>query len=232
MHTLSIDVGASHLKAAVLDEQGAMVTDRVRVPTPKEMDPERLLCELTELVEPLSGYGRVSVGFPGVVLHGRVYSAPLLAPGSFRRFDLASALGERLGCPVRVLNDAAMQGLGVIEGNGVEMVITLGSGLGSALFLDGELGMQMHLVQSRIRPAPPGGDFGEQALKQIGREAWSARVKELIVTLRFVTNFDWLYIGGGNSDKLAFQPEDDVRIMDNVHGILGGVRLWEGDRFA
>jgi hypothetical protein len=145
--TLAIDVGGSGLKAAVLDAAGALIGDRARVPTPYPCPPEVLVRSLGDLVGPLPSYGRVSVGFPGMVRTGCVLSAPNLSrvagPGSkvssdLRRawagVDLAGALEEALGAPTRVVNDAEMQGAAVVRGRGLELVVTLGTGCGTALF--------------------------------------------------------------------------------------------------
>jgi polyphosphate glucokinase len=136
-HTLAIDIGGTGLKALVLDERGEKVTERVRVETPRPATPEALVAALLALVKPLPDYDRVSVGFPGVVVGGATRSAPNLDP-AWKNFELRESLERRLKRPVRVLNDAGVQGFGVIDGKGVEMVITLGTGMGCALYVDGK----------------------------------------------------------------------------------------------
>ena len=162
--TLAIDVGGSGLKAAVLDATGAIVGDRARVPTPYPCPPEVLVGTLRDLVAALPSYGRVSVGFPGMVRSGWVLSAPNLSrvagPGSkisadVRRawtgVDLAGSLEEALGAPARVVNDAEMQGAAVVLGRGLELVVTLGTGCGTAVFLDGRLAPHLELGQHPFR---------------------------------------------------------------------------------
>jgi len=224
---LSIDIGGSGLKAAILDLNGDMLSERVRVETPKSLVADGLLQALVKLVEPLSGYDVVSVGFPGVVRKGVIITAPNLGTKQLKGFNLQMALEKQLGKPVRVLNDADMQGFAAIKGEGVEMVITLGTGFGTALFLDGELGP--HLEISHI-PFRNGEDFdqqvGNEARKKIGKKRWNRRVQRAIKVLRILTNFDHLYIGGGNSDKLSFKLEPDVEVVSNEYGVRGGAWLW------
>lgn len=129
--TLAIDIGGAGLKAAVLNNDGKMITERLRVRTPPDCPPDMMVKMLAELVAPFKSYDRVSVGFPGVVRRGKILTAPNLGTEEWKCFDLDLALTKKLGKPVRVLNDADIQGLGAIQGKGVEMVITLGTGLGS-----------------------------------------------------------------------------------------------------
>src|SRR5882672_9268763 len=136
--TLAIDVGGTGLKASVLDATGQLAADRLRVKTPHPIDPQLLVDTLAKLATPLPPFDRVSVGFPGVVRNGVIRTAPNLGTDAFRGFNLAEALEHRLGKPTRVLNDADMQGFAVIRGDGVEMVITLGTGFGTSIFLSGK----------------------------------------------------------------------------------------------
>ena len=224
---LSIDIGGSGLKAAILDLNGDMLTERVRVETPKHLMPDTLLRNLINLVEPLGGYDAISVGFPGVVRKGVIITAPNLGTKELKGYNLQMALEKQLGKPTRVLNDADMQGYAAISGQGIEMVVTLGTGFGSALFVDGELAP--HLEISHI-PFRKGEDYDQQvgnvARKKIGKKRWNRRVQRAIKALRILTNFDRLYIGGGNADKLAFELEPDVQIISNESGVRGGAWLW------
>ena len=127
--TLAIDVGGTGLKAAVLDAGGRLVGERVRVPTPARCSPAVLVQALGDLVAPLGAFDRVSVSFPGVVRAGVVRTAPNFASPKWRGFDLGRVLTRLLKRPVRILNDAEVQGLAVIKGRGVELVLTLGTGV-------------------------------------------------------------------------------------------------------
>ena len=227
MRILSMDIGGSGLKAAVLNLEGEMVTERVRVRTPRPCPPDLLVDTLAALVAPLPQYDRVSVGFPGVVRKGKVITAPNLGTESYKGFDLASALESRLGKPVRVLNDADMQGLGAIKGEGVEMVITLGTGFGSALFADRRLCPHLELAHHPFRKGQTYEEqLGNPALEAIGKKRWNGRVGRAIKTLRALTNFDWLYIGGGNAKEIDLDLDPEVRTVSNESGVKGGAWLW------
>ena len=133
--TLAIDIGGTRLKAGLMSTTGTFIgAPPVRMNTPKPALPSVVIEALVDLVKPLGAFDRVSVGFPGVVRHGDVLTAPNLGTKAWQGTKLASVLSEKFGKPVRVLNDASVQGLGVVGGNGLEVVITLGTGMGFALF--------------------------------------------------------------------------------------------------
>jgi polyphosphate glucokinase len=225
--TLAIDVGGSGLKASVIDEAGRLLTERVRVDTPVGSPPRDIVKVLVDLVSPLGAFDRVSVGFPGVVRNGRVLTAPNLDNKGWKDFDLAGALGRALGKPVRVANDADVQGLAVVAGKGVEMVITLGTGFGTGLYLDGRLGPHLELSHHPFRKGETYDEhLGNAARKKVGNRKWNKRVKRAIRTLRTLTSFDHLYIGGGNAKKIDFELDPDVTIVSNEAGIKGGIMLW------
>jgi len=229
--TLAIDIGGSGLKASLLDEHGEMVTDRVRADTPNPCPPPVLIDALVKLIEPLGSFDRVSVGFPGVIRKGKVITAYNLGQSDWENFDLREALATKLARPVQVKNDADVQGLGAISGVGVEMVITLGTGVGSALFDDGWIAPHIELAHHPFRKGQTYEDqLGEKALEQAGRKKWKRRVKKAINLLRRLTNFDRLYIGGGNSRLIDFTLPPDVEIISNDHGMRGGIWLWRKDR--
>jgi polyphosphate glucokinase len=225
--TLAIDIGGSHVKGSVLDERGRMLHDRVRVDTPKRLTPQKLVALIAELVPSLPRFNRVSVGFPGVVRNGVVRTAPNLGTERFHGFNLARALERKLARPVRVENDADVQGLAVVKGKGVEMVITLGTGFGSSIFVDGRLGPHLELAHHMFRKDKTYEDeLGEAARERNGNESWQRHVFEAIESLRNLTNFDHLYIGGGNARLLDAKLPRDVSVVSNTAGIVGGVRLW------
>ncbi len=226
--TLAIDIGGTGLKATVLDARGRMVVERVRVETPRPAPPETMVAALVELVRPLPAYDRVSIGFPGVVRDGRVVTAPHFGNDVWRDFPLADEMRHRLGKPVRVLNDADVQGLGAVRGRGIELVLTLGTGLGSALFRDGELMPHMEFAQF---PFGKHGTFneyvGDAERKKIGKHKWNRRVEKVIDAFRTLLNFDALYVGGGNARHVTLDLPDDVHLVPNEDGLTGGVKLWE-----
>src|SRR5947207_8533941 len=227
--TLAIDVGGSHIKAALLSATGHLVSDRMRIDTPDPLTPKRLLATLVEVAALLDAHDRVSIGLNGLVHAGRVYSVPVTADPAFRGFDLGGMLRRRDRRPVRVLNDAEMQGLGFVRGRGVEVAITLGTGLGLALFMDGRLGPHALFLASAGYDKVKGGDYGDLALEKLGRKRWSRRVGKLIELLRRLTNFDHLYIGGGNASALKLDLPRDVSRGDNSAALLGAVRMWDWD---
>ena len=225
--TLAIDIGGTGLKAAVLDSEGEMLTERVRVETPHPCPPKLLVKMLVDLVSPLPFADRVSVGFPGVVRRGRILTAHNLGDDIWRGFDLDLALTKALGKSVRVLNDADIQGLGAITGKGVEVVITLGTGLGSSLAEDGRLSTHLELAHHPFRKDQTYEEqLGNAALEDVGKKRWNRRVEKAIETLRILTHFDHLYIGGGNAKAVKFDLPEDVSLVSNDLGMRGGIWLW------
>ncbi len=226
--TLSIDVGGSGLKASVLNGSGEMVADRVRLSTPKPATPEAVMNTLAEIVGQLPSFSRISAGFPGVVREGVAKTAPNLGTDAWRDFDLAQSLTDRFGKPARVVNDADMQGLAAIKGEGIEFLVTLGTGFGTALFRDGTLMPHLEIGQ---HPARNGMNYdqyvGDRARRDVGKKRWNKRVRRALDNLRTLVTWDYLHIGGGNAKKLDFELPDDARLVDNRLGILGGVALWE-----
>lgn len=240
--TLGIDVGGTGLKASVLDQTGEMEATRVRVPTTYPLSPRALVKTLVDLVEPLPSYDRISVGFPGVVRGGRVLSAPHFVtvggPGTkvdeqlvraWSGFDLAGALEGALDRPTRVANDADLQGAAVIQGKGLELVVTLGTGVGTGLFWNGHEAPHLEIAHHPFRHGETYNDqLGEAARKRVGTKRWRKRVNRAIDTLHELLNYDHLYIGGGNSSRLAGHVAEGITLVDNDAGILGGLKLWEG----
>jgi polyphosphate glucokinase len=226
--TLSIDIGGSHLKAGVLDASGALVAGPDRVVTPVPATPRRVLDVLMAMIQPLGPFDRVSVGFPGVVRNGTVLTAPNLGTKSWRNFPLAPTLSEQLGKPVRLLNDASIQGLGVIGGKGLECVLTLGTGMGFALFRGGHLMPHMEMGQHIARGDATYDHYvGDATLRSIGRKSWNKRVSKVIVAMETLLNYDTLYIGGGNARRINFDAPPNVQIVSNQAGVTGGARLWD-----
>lgn len=225
--TLSIDIGGTHLKAGVLDAVGAMMVSSSKVPTPKPSDPATVVEALLAMIAPLGEFERVSVGFPGVVRGGRVLTAPNLGTEAWHGYPLASDLAQRLGKPVRVLNDASVQGLGAIEGQGLECVITLGTGFGFALFENGLLAPHLEVGQ---HPCTKGHTYdhylGNAALTKVGPVKWNKRLQKAIGFLDTLVTYDVLIIGGGNARMIDFTLPANVRTISNAAGITGGVRLW------
>jgi polyphosphate glucokinase len=224
--TLCIDIGGTGLKALIVDPKGVAKTDRAREPTPRPATPRALLGALAALVAPLGPFDRISAGFPGVVLHGVTMSAPNLHP-SWAGFALADALSKRLGKPARVLNDAGVQGYGVIKGKDLEMVLTLGTGLGCALFYQGVYIPNLELAHHPFRKGKTYEDYlGVRALEKVGKKKWNKRVARALEQIEPIWNPQHIYLGGGNAKHLKISLPPHVHVTENTAGLLGGIALW------
>lgn len=230
IRTLCIDIGGTGIKGTTYGEDGTALTERVRIDTPRPATTAAVLETVIEVAGKSGDYDRISCGFPGVTEDGIIRTAPNL-DGEWAGFPLGAELERRTGRPVRVLNDAAIQGLAVIEGKGVELVLTLGTGLGSAVYVDG------HCIPLELGHHPSGlGKDGHTSYedricdserKAVGQKKWQKRVLEIVHQLKPIINFRKLHLGGGNAARLdpAALPEWVV-IVDNKAGMLGGLKLW------
>jgi polyphosphate glucokinase len=226
IRTLAIDIGGTGLKAMILAPDGAQLTERVRVPTPRPATPVAVLDALFALIAPLGDFDRVSVGFPGVVIDNITRSAPNLHD-DWQGFELGRALSDRLKRPVRVLNDAGVQGFGVIEGKGLEMVLTLGTGMGTALYMDGRYVPNLELAHHPFAKGKTYEDYvGGKALAKVGKKKWNKRVRKVIEQVLPIWNPHKLYLGGGNAKHLKIELPDNVTTTQNIAGLLGGIALW------
>ncbi len=228
VRTLAIDIGGTGLKAMVLDPSGTPLTTKLRVDTPRPATPRAVLTALIRLVAQLQGFDRVSVGFPGVVFKGVIKTAPNLHR-SWTGVPLAEKLGRLLRKPTRVLNDAGVQGFGVIEGKGLEMVLTLGTGLGCALFYEGTYIPNLELAHHPFRKDKTYEEYlGDAALRRDGKKKWNHHLARAIEQIDPVWNPDRIYLGGGNAKYVTVLFAPHVRVTSNVAGLLGGIALWEG----
>ena len=239
--TLCIDIGGTGLKAAICDDAGQMITERVKIKTPYPNPPELLIESLQKLTEGIGKYDRISVGFPGLVRQGVVHLAIAFSRETYGGledpelkaawigFDLQSAIERAFKKPVRVANDADVQGCAVATGKGFEFVMTLGTGVGGALFLNGTLQPHLELGHAPFRK----GETFEQQLgnvvrKEIGNDRWIKRVQKAIPAYAGFLFFDHLHIGGGNAKYLIdVELPENVSIVSNTAGLLGGVRIWD-----
>ena len=224
--TLTVDIGGSGIKAMVLDSKGDPIGGRKRVSTPRPAKPDSVLRAIIKLAKKHSAFDRVSIGFPGVIRKGVTETAVNLHK-DWIGFDLEGALSKKLDKPVRVLNDADVQGFGAISGKGVELVVTLGTGFGSALFLDGRLVPNLEVAHHPFHGSKTYEEhLGSAALQKTGRKKWQRRVMQAIASLEYLFNYDTLYIGGGNARRLTLDLPPNVKIIPNVAGLLGGIALW------
>ncbi len=226
--TLAVDIGGSGLKAMLLDAKGQPVSDRQRMATPDVPSPKPVLEALDTLRSQLPNFDRVSVGFPGVIKHGTTYTAANLHPG-WVGFPLQLELEKRWKKPARVCNDAAVQGYGAIKGQGVEMIITLGTGMGGSLFTDGRLCPGLELGHHPWKKRTYEDYLGRRGLDKYGKQKWNELLQEAIAQTAATFNWDQLYLGGGNTKKIDFKPGKNIEIVSNEAGLLGGVALWNDD---
>jgi polyphosphate glucokinase len=193
----------------------------------------------------LPKFDRVTIGMPGMIRHGVVIHTPhyINTKGpltkvdpelleAWRGFDFQSAVSAHFAKPARVYNDAEVHAAGLITGTGLEVVITLGTGLGFAMFDGGKLAPHFELSHAPVRRGTTYDTWiGEQERRRLGDIFWSRRIRMMVNELRPVFIWNRLYIGGGNSRRI--RPEvlanlgDDVVIVSNTAGILGGVRAWD-----
>ena len=228
---LAVDIGGSHIKATILNSAGELQIGYQIVDTPVLPGPKTLIATINRLVHKFPGYDKVSIGFPGSVKDGVVLTAPSLAPTKWNGINLRQILQHEFNCPVAVINDADMQGLGIVSGKGLEMLITLGTGLGSALLLNGALLPHLELSQHPFTTGVIYDKYiGKKALAKIGEANWNGRVQKMLLVLKSVFNYEHLYIGGGNSRLINIRLDDNVTLVSNEDGIKGGAKLWEVGR--
>ena len=192
---LTIDIGGSNIKATILNPEGDKIAEYTKMPTPQPSTPINVINLIKELVKNFTGYDKISVGFPGYVRDGVVKTAPNLGSESWENYPLQTNLGALLSRPTRVVNDADLQGVGIASGKGLEMVVTLGTGFGTALLLDGKLLPHLEIAHHPIKTDKDYDEYiGEQAYLRKGKEHWNYRLKKVIAILKTVFNYDRLYI--------------------------------------
>jgi polyphosphate glucokinase len=224
---LSIDIGGTSIKACILTKDGELFSEYTKLPTPKDSTPEAVIKVIYELVSPLSPYSKVAMGFPGYVKAGIVETAPNLAENKWAGFPLAQEVSNLLGKPVRLVNDADQQALGVISGEGFEIVLTLGTGFGTSLTFDGELLPHLELAHLPITKTKDYDDYiGDKAFEKEGEKKWNERLQRIIEIYKTVFNYDKLYLGGGNAKHISFELEHNIHTVSNRDGIKGGAKLW------
>ena len=210
----------------LLDAVGKPVSERERVLTPPVPAPKPVLDGLDQLQKLLPKFDRVSVGFPGVIKHGTTFTAANLHSG-WVGFPLQEELEKRWKKPVRVANETAVQGYGAVQGEGVELTLTLGTGMGSALFTEGRLCPGLELGHHPWRKHTYEDYLGRRGLDKYGKQKWNELLQDAIQQTAATFNWDHLYIGGGNTKKIEFTPGKNVHIVSNETGLLGGVALWK-----
>ena len=211
---LAIDIGGSHVKMRVFGRR-----ELRQFESGPDLTPRQMVAQVQALVGNWI-YDAVSIGYPGVVLHGKVVAEPHnLGPG-WVGFDFHKAFGR----PTRLLNDAAMQAVGSYEG-GRMLFLGLGTGLGSAMIVDGVVApMELaHLPYKKRRTYE--AYVGARGLKRLGLKKWSRTVNEVVTQLSTLLEADYVVIGGGNARKLKRLPKN-ARLGSNDFAFLGGFRVW------
>jgi polyphosphate glucokinase len=225
--TLAIDIGGTGIKSAVLDANHKPKSEFTKLPTPQPATPKAILDTIAKLAAQEGPFDRIACGFPGVIKNGIVFTAANLSPKCIG-INLAAELEKKFGKPARVANDAAVQGYAAVEGKGLELTVTLGTGVGAALFLDGRLVGSLELAHHPFRNNKTYEEvLGNKALHKLGKKIWNKRLEEAITNWSNLFRYDWLYLGGGNTAHIKFKLPANVKIKPNEDGIFGGVKLWE-----
>jgi polyphosphate glucokinase len=242
MITLGIDIGGSGIKGALVDtKKGEMVTDRLRIPTPQPSKPQAVMGVLRQIVDRFEYSGAIGVGLPGIVINGVVKSAANI-DDDWLDFPGQQAMAEAMGCPVTLANDADVAGvaemrLGAGKGqSGVVMIFTLGTGIGSAMFINGRLVPNTELGHLYLRDQKK--DAENQAAERIREEedlsweAWGKRLDTYFKHIEAIFSPELIIIGGGASKKhQKFFPYIDIRtpivpaLLRNEAGIVGAAVL-------
>ena len=227
MNILTIDIGGSHIKATILNAEGSPVSDYARMPTPQPSTPVNVIDLIKELVKKFTDYDKISVGFPGYVKNGVIKTAPNLGSEAWKDYPLQTNISALLNRPAKVVNDADLQGIGMVSGKGLEMMVTLGTGFGTALLLDGKLLPHFEIAHHPIKTDKDYDDYiGDKAYQKRGKEHWNYRMTKVFAVLKTVFNYDRLYISGGNAKNLTMPLDDNMIIVNNREGIKGGAILW------
>ena len=224
---LAIDIGGSHIKGTILSPQGQQQTEYKKIVTPPQVTPNGVLDIVRQIAKDMPEYDKVSVGFPGYVRNGIVFTAPNLFTDHWKTIPLGQQIADVLQKPVRLVNDADQLGLGVVSGKGFEIAVTLGTGFGTAVLIDGFLLPHLEFAH---HPISKGRDYdayiGASALEEVGKKKWNKRMEKVFKVIKTVFNYDRLYIGGGNVDKLNGPIAPNIHRFSNLDGIKGGAKLW------
>lgn len=214
MHILVVDIGGTNIKFWRTGE-----TDKRKFPSGKEMTPEMLIAHVKENLDDWV-YDRVSIGYPGQVMNGHPLDEPYNLANGWVGFDYAHAFG----CPVRIMNDAAMQALGSYEG-GRMLYLGLGTGMGTTFIIDGKI-VPLALGHLKFCEETFNHYLSRKGLELHGSKRWRSAVAEAAVSLKEAFIADYVVLGGGNSKKLEELPEG-CRRGSNTNAYFGGLKMWE-----
>jgi polyphosphate glucokinase len=219
---LAIDVGGSHVKVRVSTRR-----DERQFVSGPDLTPKRMVAGVHKVTGDWT-YDAVSIGYPGIVIHGKIMTEPHNLGGGWVGFDFRAAFGR----PTRVINDAAMQAIGSYQG-GRMLFLGLGTGLGSAMIVDGVV-QAMELAHLNYKNGKTYEDYvGERGRHRLGPKKWRRAVSDIVNKLRVAMEADYVILGGGNARKLKKLPKD-ARLGNNDFAFLGGFRMWRtiGGRVA
>ena len=212
---LVIDVGGTHVKALVTGQK-----EPVKIPSGPKMTARKMVKDIKKVAAGWE-YGAVSIGYPGPVIHGRPLCDPHNLGSGWVGFDFKKAFGR----PVKILNDAAMQALGIYRG-GRMLFLGLGTGLGSAMIVDGLL-EPMEVAHLPYKKGYTFEDYlGVRGLQRLGKKKWRRNVADVVEQLKTALEADYVVLGGGNA-KLLKELPPGARLGDNSTAFIGGFRLWE-----
>jgi polyphosphate glucokinase len=215
---LVVDIGGSHIKVVATGHRAP-----VKIPSGPDLTPQLMMRRLLAAVKDWR-YDAVSIGFPGAVLNGKPISEPRNLASGWVGFNFKKAFG----CPVKVVNDAAMQALGCYR-RGRMLFLGLGTGLGSALIVDGVL-EPMELAHLPYKKGRTYEEWvGKKGLRRLGKKKWRRNVEDVVERFRAALNVDEVVIGGGNAKLLKKLPRGARRVT-NANAFAGGFRLWEASR--
>jgi polyphosphate glucokinase len=212
---LVVDVGGNHIKIL-----GTGHEHPIKIPSGPDMTPRRMV-NLVRSATAGWRYDVVSIGYPGPVIDGRPAEDPRNIGKGWVGFNFRRAFGR----PVKLINDAAMQALGSYPGAGRMLFLGLGTGLGTAMVVEGHAApMELqHLPYKKGRTYEQ--YVGAAGLKRLGKKKWRRHVLEVIALLRFATQVDTVVVGGGNAKLLSALPRG-VHLGRNANAFVGGFRLW------
>jgi polyphosphate glucokinase len=215
MNTLVIDIGGTHIKLLATGKKVA-----VKIPSGRKMTPQTMVKDVLAATSDWK-YDRISIGYPGVVVRGK----PITNPHNLGRGWVGFKYEEALGKPVRMINDAAMQALGSYQG-GSMLFLGIGTGLGSALIVDGML-EPLELAHLPYKNDMTYEQYtGKAALLRLGKKRWRKYVLDIVKKLRKAMEVDYVELGGGNAELVGTLPKG-VRLGDNANAFRGGFALWE-----
>jgi polyphosphate glucokinase len=224
---LSIDIGGSSIKACLITLGGDLLSEYTKLPTPLISTPQAVIEVVKQLAATLPGFDCISVGFPGYVKYGVIKTAPNLEKKKWNDIEFGQQISDLFNKPVRLINDADQQALAIVKGEGFEIVLTLGTGFGTALLFDGQLLPHLELAHMPISKDKDYDDYiGDRGFKKVGKKDWNDRLKRIIEIYKTVFNYDRLYIGGGNAKEIDFELEENIKLVNNRDGIKGGAMLW------